>query len=354
MIPLTVTSPLLPRGQRELELRNLGWGLAVCKPACRIEHERLCVIDTLEYDHTSQTQLLTRVFETRRGKVRSMQKRKVPFPFVLEERYPGYWQTDGVIVGETAWISEFPLKSAADYSVLREVIDDTRFDLDRSTIAQAQSAVGEDGIVMAEIGRSPLQSMLYYIMGFETCILEHHGNEGQWHSLFEALRAKKLEECHAAADCETEFVRCTDNIDGRMTSPRFFEEYCVPYYQDLAEILHSRGKRLVVHMDGSLRPLVDLIHQTDIDVIEGFAAPPMGDLSLDEAMDRWLGKSIWVNLPASILPATRQEIKAFLQELLAKAEGSGRVVVGIAENFPLEEGLRGMKDIAGLLGTRGE
>jgi hypothetical protein len=206
--------------------------------------------------------------------------------------------------------------------------------------------VGDVGVVMGEISRSPLQSMLYYLMGFETCFLEHHRNRSDWLALYETLRAKKIEECTAAADGESEFIRCTDNIDGRMTSPSFFKDYCVPFYQEAAEILHAKGKKLVVHMDGSLAPIAELIPRCNIDVIEGFSPPPMGDVPLGVALRKWSSPTVWLNLPGTALCAGRAETAAFMKDLLLQAHDSRRILVGVAENFPIPEGLVGMSVVA--------
>jgi hypothetical protein len=57
---------------------------------------------------------------------------------------------------------------------------------------------------------------------------------------------------------------------------------------------------MAVHMDGRLNVLKDIIAETPIDIIEDFHPPPMGDLSLRDALKHWKEKVIWIGFPGSI------------------------------------------------------
>ena len=59
-----------------------------------------------------------------------------------------------------------------------------------------------------------------------------------------------------------------DNLDGTITSPELFRTYCVPFLQESAAAVHARGRFLGSHMDGDMKPLLDLVPGSGVDVVE--------------------------------------------------------------------------------------
>ena len=99
-------------------------------------------------------------------------------------------------------------------------------------------------------------------------------------------------------------------------------------------MMHRNGKLYGVHLDGNLAALKDLIAQSDLDFIEGFTPPPMGDLDLKEAMTSWPGKVLWVNFPGSVFMEPEQAVIDYTVRLLTAGMGSGQFLLTIAEDLP--------------------
>ncbi len=87
-------------------------------------------------------------------------------------------------------------------------------------------------------------------------------------------------------------VWSAENVTSEPTTPSLFEKHYLPFYNDVADMMHANGKLYGVHFDGNLAALKDLIARTALDIIEGFTPPPMGDLDLKEAMGVWPGIEI--------------------------------------------------------------
>jgi hypothetical protein len=123
-------------------------------------------------------------------------------------------------------------------------------------------------------------------------------------------------------------------VTGVIISPRLFERYCAPVYARAVPVLRRAGKIPIAHYDGSNRPLVHCLAQTDLPVIEAFTPPPMGDLSVAEAKVAWPDKVVWVNLPGSLFLEPADVIHAYVLELLREGAPGGRLVIGCTEDFP--------------------
>ena len=61
--------------------------------------------------------------------------------------------------------------------------------------------------------------------------------------------------------------------------------------------------------------LREAISRTEIDVVEAFMPPPMGDVGVAEAKAAWPDKVIWANFPGSVFMLEPDEIGDFTVRL---------------------------------------
>jgi hypothetical protein len=130
------------------------------------------------------------------------------------------------------------------------------------------------------------------------------------------------------------FTDVPDNITSPTIGPRRFRELCVPLYDEFAQRLAERGKAVVVHMDGQLRPLWQDIGRLLITGVDSLTPPPDRDTSIAQAAAMWPAKRLWVNFPSSIHLAEPAVIRATADEILAAAGHTGRLQMQISENMP--------------------
>jgi hypothetical protein len=159
--------------------------------------------------------------------------------------------------------------------------------------------------------------------------------------------SKSREALHRiAADSPADLIMCGDNVDGLLVDPRLFKSYFMPEYEKQAQLLHPKGKLMLVHMDGSLNNIKDLIAKTPIDVVEAFHPPPMGDLSVGEALSCWKDKAIWVGFPAAIYALGAGEVIRYTIELLKEAIPGERLVIEMStENLVSNENLLALTSV---------
>jgi hypothetical protein len=93
-------------------------------------------------------------------------------------------------------------------------------------------------------------------------------------------------------------------------------------------------------MDGRLGALKDLLGKTSVDIIEAFHPPPMGDLSVDEALSVWPDKAIWIGYPGAVYTLGSEEVKKHALDLLRSAVPGERLVITMStENLVSNENL---------------
>jgi len=319
VVPWVVYQGLVPTGSLERRLRDGGMALCQWQSVIWTETPNVRVEDRVEGRTTYRT------YHTPVGKVHS----------VLRSTPLGR----GV---RTTWTVERMVKSVQDYDVVKFIVKDTVYHYDPEPFLEAQRWLGDDGIVRASVDVSPLQQMLKTYLGFERFSLDLYRHPMEFNDLYQVIEERAEEAYKIVANSPAEVICAGENIDGVLTNPRLFEKYCLPFYNRMARILHQRGKIYLTHMDGRLNCLKNLISRTDIDGIEAFTPPLVGDLPLKEARALWGKKIIWANFPETIFLLGADETRRFTRELLKTAAPGDNFLVGITEDIHpdyIEEGL---------------
>jgi len=238
------------------------------------------------------------------------------------------------------------IKSVSDYDVVRFIIEDTVYYEDYDGFIKAQKRLGEDGLLLANMGRCPLQRLLIELAGVERVSFDLHDDPDVVEGLMQVMEEKQTEVYRVAAESPAELIWQPDNISTSLTSPRWFERYVMPFYNRHAPIVHKAGKLYVAHMDGRLKSIKHLIAQCDLDVIEAVTPLPMGDITIAEAKAAWPGKAIWCNFPESVFLEDEALIYDTALGLLRQAYSQGRFVLGITEDYPEDRWVEAMSAIA--------
>lgn len=325
-VPVAVYSRYLPRGSGERMARELGLGIidwypvaSLLAPPWHLDSRYLSEVKGAElsvgYAWREGRRVETRTYRTPVGTVR--QESTVE---------PGYGSD---------WVLEHYVKGLEDYKVLAYLAEHTVFRRHEAGLRARTEELGEDGVVLGRIDRNPYQKVLIELAGPERFLIDLATDPGPAVELLEAL-ARRMEEVLAMAlESQAEVIWQPDNLTADMTPPAAFRKHCLPMYQQYGSRLQAAGKRYMVHMDGRLGPLKDLIAGAPVDLIESFSLPLVGgDLPLAEARAAWPGKVILPNFPATLCLQSDEAIEAFLDRLLAEAGTQGPWMLQFSEDIP--------------------
>ncbi len=229
---------------------------------------------------------------------------------------------------------EFLVKEPEDYKVVEFMMRDVVYTPNYDAFLAAAESMGDDGVVIGNMKYSPIQQMLVLLMGPERYAIDFYENRELFDSLYNAIAEKDREMYKLAAESPAEFVIYGDNITSDMIGLERFNQYCIPCYNEVADMLHEKGKRLGVHMDGNLQILKESIGESGIDFIEAFTGPPMFDLSVAEAREAWPDKVLWINYTSNLHVAGTKAIREHTLDLLQQAHPGDHFLISITENVP--------------------
>lgn len=232
------------------------------------------------------------------------------------------------------WIKEFMIKKPSDYGVVKYIIENTVYHKNYDYFIEVQENLGEDGILIANMDRTPFQRTLIELTGTERLCIDLYERPDIVEDLFDSLQRKQDEIYRIAADSPAEIIHNFDNLTEDITEPKWFQKYCLPLYDKYGSMLHEKGKIYAVHMDGKLNHLKDLIKKAEIDVIESFTLPDAGgNLSIQEAKDAWKDKVIVANVPPFFCFKNESFIRKYIRDLLAQVPKE-RFMLEVSENLP--------------------
>lgn len=326
-VPLTVYDWILPRGVAERLVREAGVGLVMRLPAHRVAHRQVRFIST-EYWEGGR-RLIRKVIETPVGEV---------------------WQTlDPEAAYDSTWILEHYIKGPEDYRVMEFMIRDGVYRDNYEAIREAQRRLGGDGLVYTRLAKSPIQEMLYQMLGMEQFAEDYKFRRDLFDSLHSAMLERYEELYDFAAGSPTEVILLADNTTSDVVGRQRFRQYLLPVYARLKDRLSGTGKLLAVHMDGRLESLMEEVAMAQIDIIEALTPPGMGDVSIAEARRQWPNKALWLNFTSSYHIESPEAIEAHTRELLEEAGSKRGFAIGVTEDAPVEALERSLAVIARVL-----
>ena len=239
------------------------------------------------------------------------------------------------VEGLSSLTVEYPVKTAEDIKTLEYVLDSVKVEFDLQAYERLRARVKGNGIVTLFFPRSPFQALILNYMGIPRAYKMLIKEKERVESLMEAIKRYNYKFYEVAAASPIKLLNLGENIDVRLTSPRFYKKYCLPYYQEVCDYLHRHGKYITIHVDGYAKPLLPLLSESGIDGVEALTPKPAGDVTLED-MEKGLREDIVIvdGIPYLLL-LPHYPLKAlgkFVEKIAEKFRG--RLVLGISDEVP--------------------
>ena len=193
-------------------------------------------------------------------------------------------------------------------------------------------ACDDDGLPLVSTGRSPYQQLWVQWTGIDHLAYLMADCPDRMAEVFDLLRSQFLQICECVRKSDAPFADIADNITAPTIGPANFETYCLPLYDQLADMMGDRP--VFVHMDGDLKPLWDLISRSRIRGLDSLSPPPDNDTSVADAARLWPEMRLGVNFPSSVHLRPSQGVYDAATQLLNEGGHTGRLQIQISENVP--------------------
>ncbi len=259
----------------------------------------------------------------------------------------GYTESDGTqaLVYETpvgsvtekrkgGYPVEHPVKRVEDLEVMKYIISEQQFDFNRPGFDLVEEVLEGRGIAQSYYKRSPFMSCVLNYLGFEAMVIFLKRYKQKTEEFMRFIGEWEDKMYDALVDCPVKILNFGENIDSNLVSPRFYRDYCIPYYNRRIKQLHDAGKYCHIHMDGSLKDLLPLVKDTHFDGVEAATPEPQGDVTVEEIKESLGDKVLLDGIPATLFmkefPESRLEDTT---RRLIELFGS-RLILGVSDELP--------------------
>lgn len=312
-IPFTVYWLMFPRGRTERLLRNRGVTVIERVPLYRIEYTHVEIL-TREY-HENGRLYRRREYKTPKGNVSSL--------FTMESANNTSW-----------WQREYFIKTPDDYRVIEFIFKDMVYRENFIDFSLAVKRWDGDGYVMGNTEYSPMNMLIYDILGLERFSIDLADNEDSLLSLYDLIRKKQHDMFGLCAKSPAKVINYCGNISQEICGISRFEQYYLPCLNEFADVMHEAGKLASCHYDAKMSSLTNSVALSGTDIIEAFTPFPTGDLSVGQARQAWKDKILWINFPSSLHIEPAEIIEEELGKIIREAGSANRFLIGITEDVP--------------------
>ena len=311
VVPFTVYECMLPKSEMERQLRNQGLCIVERRSVFKVIYNEVKVERTHYTGEDGQERVRISV-RTPAGTLTAV------------DRPAGF----------TSWHEKRLFSSPDDYEALEWMIQDRHYEPNYEEFAEAQDLLGGDALVRASIGYSPLQEIIYNLMGLEQFSIQWAENRDRLMRLYNLLIEDRRKIYQVVAQSPAFVVNYCGNVSPEVVGRERFERLILPHYDEAAEVLHGHGKLIGVHFDANTRLLAPGIARSKIDYVEAFTPYPDTDMRGAEARAAWPEKVLWINFPSSVHLQNLEAIEDMTRQILREAAPGNGFLIGITEDLP--------------------
>lgn len=167
--------------------------------------------------------------------------------------------------------------------LLEQFVGSRKWKFNKSKFEAINQRVGKSGIAIVGDFFSPLK-MLHMTLGPVNTVYFLMEEPEFAQRLLDLHEKAQLDLVRQCVNNGVRVIMSMDNLDTMFHPPYFVEAYSASFYEKASAICHENGSSFFIHACGNQKDNLKLISSLNVDGLEGFAFPPLGDMELDEAM----------------------------------------------------------------------
>ncbi len=186
---------------------------------------------------------------------------------------------------EGSWvITDFFVEDISDLEIIKYIYKNRKVLADFSPVKKFHRETQGFGVCDLVIWRSPFGKLIHEFMGFEKVVYALHDEEDQKavHDFLAFQTEQDLKIIREAASSPAEIIIISDHADETLISPRQYQKYCIPFYQQACEIMHAENKYVSTHLDGNIKNYLPIIKESHFDLLDGCTPAPMFNYTVEE------------------------------------------------------------------------
>lgn len=153
---------------------------------------------------------------------------------------------------------------------------------------------------------SPVQQLIQFDIGLENFYYFLMDQPEKMQLLLDVMQERCVDRLKLGLSLfpNCQYVYWGENTSSSAISPDYYRQLTLPHIKAYAKLIHDKNCRLIVHMCGLLKNLLDCLIETGMDGIHSVTPPPLGDTPYDLIREKFpanftidgrFNAELWVN-----------------------------------------------------------
>jgi hypothetical protein len=212
------------------------------------------------------------------------------------------------------------------------------FEPDYDEARKRRPIIGDDGIVLCYLPKSPLMDLVALHAGIAAVTEIWLDAPEELQETLAVMRKANDRAAQLALDSPAEALMIPENLSSEVVGSSFFEQLGMRDYETHWNAkIKAAGKYSFVHIDGTMRGLVRQVASTGFSVLEALTPAPVGDIPMGE-IHQWVDghNIIWGGVPGVYFTdlISDAEFDRFVISVLEVMLTAPRYVLGVADQVP--------------------
>lgn len=230
---------------------------------------------------------------------------------------------------------EHLIKTAQDMKAFRYIYENIEYRPNYGLAEERLTSVGDNGIVLAYTPKTPMMELVALKAGLETIVTELMAEEPEeFEELLDCMLKKHEMAAQIAIDSPAEYIFVPENMSSDMVGGSIYDNYIREVHEEWTGRIRKAGKKSMVHLDGTLNPLLGKLSYAGFDVVEAVTPAPVGDIALEELRSYVKEETIiWGGMPAGFFSPvySDEEFDTWTKHVLEFMKKDNRFVLGVAD-----------------------
>lgn len=230
--------------------------------------------------------------------------------------------------------SKYFITNPEEIKIMLYILEGVRYKFDENIYGESCELVGEMCAAQTIVPRVGLQEININLMGLENAVYAFCDYPELMDRLQKTINSSYDSLFEAYCKSPVQILNFGDNIHCGINPPPIFEKYILPYYIQRSEQLHTAGKYITAHWDGSVKTLLKYAKMTGLDGIEAITPLPQGDVTLEETAEALEGMVLLDGIPAVYFLKTydMKVLEEYVYKIIEMFKD--RLILGISDEMP--------------------
>lgn len=229
------------------------------------------------------------------------------------------------------------VKDGHDLKALRYLYEHTFYEPDYELAARRYGLIGDNGVVLCYLPKSPLMEMVALRAGIRAVTYALADAPDEFEETLAILEKKANEASEIALKSPAEFLMIPENLSSEVVGKNLYNKYVRPHDETWVKRIKEAGKSSLIHIDGTLRGLIREASETGFTILEAVTPAPAGDIEVEE-LCQWVapGTVLWGGIPGAFFSplVSDEDFDAFVIRVLKVMKSAPRYVLGVADQVP--------------------